>query len=107
MTITRLPIRVTRPASAPPRPTPADARTSSPTPAGQRTDYSNLLFERGRTILGVEEIAAKLKCTRHHVIGLIESGELGGIDIRNRGKRSTYRVPATEWERFLRSRVTV
>ena len=57
-------------------------------------------------MLSPEEIAAKLECSRTHVIHLIEGGDLGSINIGSGGHKF-YRVPATEWERFLRKRASV
>ena len=57
-------------------------------------------------MLSVEEIAVKLECSRALVIKLIECGDLGAINIGS-GKVKFYRVPAAEWERFLRKRATV
>ncbi len=81
---------------------------SRPVPASrtQQCDFSSLLFDKARTMLSPEEIAAKLECTRQHVMHLIEGGDLGSINIGN-GKNKFYRVPAAEWERFLKKRATV
>ena len=72
----------------------------------QQCDFGNLLFDRNRTMLSPEEIAAKLECSRKHVDHLIEGGDLGGINIGT-GKTKYYRIPAAEWERFLRKRASV
>lgn len=69
-------------------------------------DFSNLLFDQSRTALNPEEIAKKLKCTKALIVKLIESGELGAINIGS-GTVKFYRVPAAEWERFLRKRASV
>lgn len=78
----------------------------SSTGRAEQCDYGNLLFDKARTVLHPEEIAARLKCTKAHVIKLIEGGGLGAINIGN-GKTKFYRIPAAEWERFLRKRATV
>ena len=78
-----------------------------PSPArAEQCDFGNLLFDKARTMISPEEIAAKLECSRTHVIHLIEGGDLGSINIGS-GKIKFYRVPAAEWERFLRKRATV
>ncbi len=74
-----------------------------PTP---RTELSSLLFDRARTVLSLDEIAAKLDCSKQHVIQLVESGEIGAINI-GRGRVKFYRVPSGEWEKFLRRRASI
>ncbi len=69
-------------------------------------ELGNLLFDRNRTVLSPDEIAGKLNCSRQLVIKLIESGQLGAINIGT-GKVKYYRVPAAEWEKFLRNRAAV
>jgi len=75
-------------------------------PRAEQCDFGNLLFDKARTMLSVEEIAAKLECSRAHVINLIEGGDLGCVNI-GAGKTKYFRIPAAEWERFLRKRATV
>lgn len=76
------------------------------TAATRECDFAGLLFERDRTVLYPEEIAARLKCTKALVIKLIEGGDLGAINIGS-GKTKFYRIPAAEWEQFLRRRASV
>lgn len=66
-------------------------------------ELSSLLFDPARTALSTDEIAEKLRCTKAHVLRLIETGELGAVNIGT-GKYKFYRVPAAEWEKFLRKR---
>jgi len=72
----------------------------------QQCDFGNLLFDKERTMLSLEEIAAKLECSRAHVFNLIEGGDLGCVNIGT-GKTKYYRIPAAEWERFLKRRASV
>ena len=84
-----------------------ELRTRRPsTIAPQPVELGNLLFDPARTALSTDEIAEKLRCTKAHVLRLIESGELGAVNIGT-GKYKFYRVPAAEWEKFLRSRAAV
>jgi excisionase family DNA binding protein len=71
-----------------------------------RTELSSLLFEGARTVLSLDEIAAKLDCSKRHIIQLIESGAIGAINI-GRGRIKFYRVPIGEWEKFLRRRASI
>lgn len=73
--------------------------------APQQLDFGNLLFDRKRTVLYVDEIADKLDCSKQHVLNLIESGKLGAINIGNEAAKF-YRVPVAEWEKYLRSNAT-
>lgn len=81
---------------------------SRPVPANrvQQCDFGNLLFDKAHTVLYPEEIAEALKCTKALVVKLIEGGDLGAINIGS-GKAKFYRIPAAEWERFLKKRATV
>jgi biotin operon repressor len=76
------------------------------TSATPKCDFANLLFDKARTMLSLEEIAAKLECSRAHVFNLIEGGDLGCINIGT-GKTKYYRIPAAEWEKFLRKRASL
>lgn len=71
--------------------------------APQQLSFGNLLFPEGRTVLYVDEIACKLDCSKQHVLNLIDSGELGAINIGTASAKF-YRVPVVEWEKFLRNR---
>ena len=71
--------------------------------APQQLDFGNLLFDKKRTVLYLDEIAQKLDCSKQHVINLIESGALGAINIGT-ASAQFYRVPVGEWEKFLRKR---
>ena len=73
------------------------------TAAPQALELGDLLFAPARTALSTDEIAEKLRCTKAHVLRLIEAGELGAVNIGT-GKYKFYRVPAAEWEKFLRKR---
>lgn len=75
------------------------------TDAPQQLEFGNLLFDRKRTVLYLDEIAEKLDCSKQHVINLIESGELGAINIAN-ATAKFYRVPVGEWEKFLNKRAS-
>lgn len=77
-----------------------------PSSQSRQCELGNLLFDKARTVLHPEEIAARLKCTKALIIKLIEGGDLGAINIGS-GKTKFYRIPAAEWERFLRKRATV
>lgn len=66
-------------------------------------DLGNLLFAPTRTVLSPDEIAGKLNCSKPLVLKLIESGQLGAINIGT-GRAKFYRIPAAEWEKFLRTR---
>jgi len=83
-------------------PSKSDVSTITPRPV----ELGNLLFDPNRTVLSPDEIADKLRCTKAHVLRLIESGQLGAIDVGT-GKYKFYRVPAAEWEKFLRKRAAV
>ena len=61
------------------------------------------LHPRQDAVLSPDEIAGKLSRSKPLVIKLIESGQLGAISIGT-GKVKFYRVPAAEWEKFLRNR---
>jgi excisionase family DNA binding protein len=80
-------------------------RRESPS-AAPKCDFTNLLFDKARTMLSLEEIAARLECSRAHVFNLIEGGDLGCINIGT-GKTKYYRIPASEWEKFLKKRASV
>ena len=67
-------------------------------------DLSSLLFAPARTALSPDEIADKLSCTKAQVVRLIESGQLGAINVGTGKHKRFYRVPAAEWEKFLRTR---
>lgn len=68
----------------------------------QQLDFGNLLFDRKRTVLYLDEIAEKLDCSKQHVINLIDEGKLGAINIGTSTARF-YKVPVAEWEKFLRN----
>lgn len=89
---------------AKPRLEPRTRRLSTSAP--QTVELGNLLFDPARTALSTDEIAEKLRCTKAHVLRLIETGELGAVNIGT-GKYKFYRVPAAEWEKFLRNRTAV
>ena len=76
------------------------------TTAPQQLDFGNLLFDRKRTVLYLDEIAEKLGCSKQHVINLIELGELGAINIGT-ATAKFYRVPVPEFEKLLRSRSSI
>ncbi|HSM84597.1 MAG TPA: helix-turn-helix domain-containing protein [Candidatus Limnocylindrales bacterium] len=78
---------------------------ASTTPEFEQMDFTGLLFP-GRKSLYVSEVAERLGATDQHVINLIDEGKLGAIDIGN-GSRKFYRIPVTEWERFLKRRATL
>jgi excisionase family DNA binding protein len=63
----------------------------------------SLIFPAGRTVLYVREVAEKLAITEQTVMNMIESGQLGAINIGVGGKKF-WRVPVTEYEKLLRKR---
>ena len=87
-----------------PRLEPRTRRLSTIAP--QPVELGNLLFAPNRTVLSPDEIAGKLNCSKPLVLKLIESGQLGAINIGT-GRVKFYRVPAAEWEKFLRNRAAV
>lgn len=87
--------------SSKPRLAPRTRRLTTIAP--QPVELGDLLFDPTRTALSTDEIAEKLRCTKAHVLRLIETGELGAVNIGT-GKYKFYRVPAAEWEKFLRNR---
>ena len=72
----------------------------------QQLDFGNLLFDRKRTVLYVDEIAEKLDCSKQHVLNLIDEGLLGAINIGT-ATAKFYRVPVGEWEKYLRKQSSV
>jgi len=65
-------------------------------------DFNSLLFP-GRKMLYVSEVAQRLEVTDQHVLDLIDEGQIGAVNIGG-GQRKFWRVPATEFEKFLKSR---
>jgi excisionase family DNA binding protein len=74
--------------------------------APQQLDFGNLLFDKNRTVLYVDEVAQKLDCSKQHVLNLIESGDLGAINIGT-STANFFRIPIGEWEKFLRKRSSI
>ena len=71
----------------------------------EQMDFNALLFP-GRKMLYVAEVAERLQVTERHVIDLIEEGKIGAIDIGG-GLRKFWRVPVTEFEKFLKKRASI
>lgn len=70
--------------------------------------FWSLDFE-GRDTLTVDEIAAKLRCTRQHILDLIDERALGAIDIAgrdNKTSRRAARVPIECWRDFVLASMT-
>lgn len=63
------------------------------------TDLSSLLPE-GRTVLRATEVSKLLDCSVSHVINLVESGDLGSVNIGRKSNRHV-RVPVSELRRYL------
>lgn len=68
----------------------------------EQLDFGTLLFP-GRTMLYVAEVAEKLGVTEQTILNLLETGQLGGINIGAGGKKF-WRIPVHEYEKFLRQR---
>jgi excisionase family DNA binding protein len=66
------------------------------------TDISSLL-PPDRATLRPQEIATILDCSVQHICNLIETGELGAINLGQQSARHV-RVPTSEYIRFLRAR---
>ncbi len=61
----------------------------------------------GRGAVSIKEIAAKLGYTPRHVIGWVESGELGHFDGRGRGAtRASHRIPIDYYRDFIVRRLS-
>lgn len=71
----------------------------------EQMDFNSLLFP-GRKVLYVSEVAERLQITDRHVIDLIQEGKLGAVDVGG-GLRNFWRVPVTEFEKFLKKRASV
>jgi excisionase family DNA binding protein len=68
----------------------------------QQLDFDALMFP-GRKMLYISEVADRLQVTERHVRDLIDEGKLGAINIGG-GNLKHWRVPTTEFEKFLRAR---
>lgn len=68
------------------------------------TDISSLI-PRDRTALRPQEIAKILDCSISHIVNLIESGELGAVDLGTRSARHI-RIPVSAYTDWLRTRDT-
>lgn len=73
--------------------------------AHEQMDFNALLFP-GRKVLYVAEVAERLEVTERHVRDLIDEGKLGAINIGG-GEMKFWRIPVTEFEKFLRKRASV
>ena len=71
----------------------------------EQMDFNALLFP-GRKMLYVAEVAERLQVTDRHVIDLIQEGKIGAIDVGG-GLRNFWRVPVTEFEKFLKKRASI
>lgn len=71
----------------------------------EQMDFNALLFP-GRKMLYISEVAERLEVTERHVRNLIEEGKLVAIDISG-GTLRYWRVPVTEFEKFLRKRASI
>ena len=61
----------------------------------------------GRGAVSIKEIAAKLGYTPRHVVGWIETGELGHFDGRGRGAtRQSHRIPIDYYRDFIVRRLS-
>ena len=63
----------------------------------------NSLAAQGRKVFLVNEVALMLGATDQHVLNLIESGQLGAINIGN-GSRKFWRIPLSECRAFMDER---
>lgn len=72
----------------------------------------------GRTTLRVAEVAAQLEITEQHVVDLITSGQLLGVDTSsglknannptgNKTARSYWRIPVSAFDEFIARRKSV
>jgi excisionase family DNA binding protein len=73
---------------------------SAPQPAAPQSP--SLSFP-GRAVITCREAAQSLSITEQSVMNLIESGQLGAINVGTKGK-SFWRIPVTEFEKLLRKR---
>jgi excisionase family DNA binding protein len=74
----------------------------------QPEEYPGLTFPKDRRVLYIHEIAAKLRCTKRHVVDLIDEGRLRAINIGGwmpSGRRKL-RVPIEAWNDYLRRNMT-
>jgi len=69
----------------------------------EQLTFTGLLFP-GRRVLYVSECAEKIGVTDQHILNLIDCGKLRAINVGT-SSRSFYRIPAEEWERYLRDNV--
>lgn len=71
----------------------------------QQLDFGAMLFGSGRTVLYVSEVAEKLGLTEQAVRDMIESGELGAVNVAGSTEtRKYWRIPVPEYEKFLKQR---
>ena len=58
----------------------------------------------GRSVLYVHEVAEKLRCSKQHILDLIDEGRLASIDLAGSGNqtaRRSLRIPAEAFRLFL------
>lgn len=60
-----------------------------------------LLEVHGRTTLTVKEVADRLACTRQHVCTLVQTGELGAINIGTGKQRMAAKIPVECFRDFV------
>lgn len=71
----------------------------------EQVDFRSMLFP-GRRSLYVSEVAKELGVTDQHIIDLIEEGQIGAVNVGG-GKRNYWRIPVSEFEKFLKSRISM
>jgi excisionase family DNA binding protein len=66
--------------------------------------FPSLLFPKDRTVLGVPEVARRLRVTEQHVVNLIEHGRLRAVNLGASAspRRRYYRIPVEAWEAYLK-----
>jgi hypothetical protein len=77
----------------------------SKNPAATQPELPEDLKFPGRSTLYVKEVAEKLDICPRHVISLIEEGKIRAINVAgvNVSDRKSYRIPVSEYERFLKN----
>lgn len=68
--------------------------------ASENIDVPSIAFPKGRTVLLVDEVAARWRVSSRHVINLIEEGKLSAFDIA--GRHDYVRAPMAAIDELAR-----